>query len=442
VICVKPSVLLVDHEPLILSSLSLILDDLGFRVHTATDGAAALQIAAEQQPEVVLLDWRMPGMTGEEILQELHKDFGHVPVIILTGVGDSGTAVKALKLGAFDYVNKPVDVEKVQAALFTAVETYRLRVRAMQRYHEEVEQYGFETLVGTSPRFLTVIEAAKRAAAVPNLPVLIEGESGTGKAHLAHAIHLASYAEDRPFVALRVAAYEEERLAELLFGNGENEHGMIGAANGGTLCVDGITALPIPVQERLLTALSEQSRAPKGVRVIGTSRVRLQNAIAAGQFLEELSYRLAAAHLVMPPLRDRREDVPILIEHFLAEFNRRDGRRVGPFTPRALRRLGNHRWQGNVRELRNLVERTFILHGDKEVRVKDLPPDLQTPPEDDFEQILTVHRFVTLRELDRAYCMTVLRHVKENKSAAARLLDVSRQRLRRKLEGVASAEGD
>jgi DNA-binding NtrC family response regulator len=442
VICVKPSVLLVDHEPLILSSLSLILDDLGFRVHTATDGATALQLANDQQPEVVLLDWRMPGMTGEEILRALRKDHGHVPVIILTGAGDSGTAVTALKLGAFDYLNKPVDVEKVQAALFTAVEAHRLRLRAMQRYREDLEQYGFETLVGTSPRFLTVIEAAKRAAAVPNLPVLIEGESGTGKAHLAHAIHLASHSEDRPFLAVRVAAYDEDRLLTLLFGDGETNHGLIGAANGGTLCIDDITALPISVQERLLTALAEQSRAPEGVRVIGTSRVRLQNAIAEGKFLEDLSYRLAAAHLLLPPLRERREDVPMLIEHFLAEFNRRHGRRVGPFTPRALRRLGDHRWQGNVRELRNLVERTFILHGDKEVRVKDLPPDLQTPPEDDFEQILTVHRFVTLREFDRAYCKAVLRHVKENKSAAARLLDVSRQRLRRKLEGLVSGDGD
>jgi len=439
---VKPSVLLVDHEPLILSSLSLILDDLGFRVHTATDGKAALQLADETQPEVVLLDWRMPGMSGDEILKMLVKNHGHVPVIILTGAGDSGTAVTALKLGAFDYINKPVDIEKVQAALFTAVEAYRLRLRAMQRYHEDLEKYGFETLVGTSPRFQTVIQAAKRTAAVANMPALIEGESGTGKAHLARAIHLASYSEDRPFLSLRVAAYDEGRLMTLLFGDDKTDRGMIGAANGGTLCIDGITALPMSVQERLLTALADQSLAPEGVRVIGTSRVRLQNAIADGKFSEELSYRLAAAHLIMPPLRERREDVPMLIEHFLAEFNQRHGRRVGPFTPRALTRIADHRWQGNVRELRNLVERTFILHGDKEVRVKDLPPDLQTAPEDDFDQILTVHRFVTLRDFDRAYCKAVLRHVKENKSAAARLLDVSRQRLRRKLEGTVSGDGD
>lgn len=431
----KPSVLLVDHEPLIISSLSLILDDLGFTVHTATESKSVLKMVSEVQPEVVLLDWRMPGMSGEEILELMVKKHAQIPVIIVTGVGDSATAVRALKQGAFDYVNKPVDVEKVQAALFTAVEAHRLRVRAMQRYTEDVSRYGFDTLVGENPDFLTVIQGAKRAAAIPNLPVLIEGESGTGKAHLAHAIHLASHDEDRPFLSLRVAAFVSERLESLLFGDGNGDAGMLAEANGGTLVIDGLTALPLGVQERLHEALKAQSSTPEGVRIIGISRVRLQIAIAEGKLLEPFSYQLAAAHLTLPPLRERREDVPALIDHFLAEFNERYGRRVGPFTNRALTHLADHRWQGNVRELRNLVERTFILHGDREVRVKDLPPDLQTPPEDDFEQILTVHRFVTLKEMDQAYAKAVLRHVKQNKSAAARLLDISRQRLRRKVEG-------
>ncbi|RMF87370.1 MAG: sigma-54-dependent Fis family transcriptional regulator [Nitrospirae bacterium] len=430
----KPKVLLVDHQPLILSSLSYLLDDMGFAVRTEESGEAALAAVDQDPPDVVLLDWRMPGMGGEEILARLQKGHPQIPVIILTGVGDSATAVKALKSGAFDYLTKPVDIDKVQAALLTAVETHRLRQRAMARYREDVARYGFDTLVGEDPAFRKVVEAAKRVAEDPTLPAFIEGESGTGKNHLAHAIHLATADRDRPFVSLRVAAYDEAKLEALLFGeNGSG--GLVAQANGGTLYIDGVTALPLPLQERLIEVLADGRATPEGVRVIAASRMRLQMAVAEGKLSEELSYQLGGGHLLLPPLRERRDDIPLLVDHFLAEFNRRDGRRVGPFGKRALARIREYRWLGNVRELRNLVERTVILHGDGEVTLKDLPPDLQNLPEDDSNQILTVHKFVTLKEMDRAYVQAVLHHVKYNKSAAARLLNVSRQRLRRKLEG-------
>ena len=431
----KPQVLLVDHQPLILSSLSYLLEDLGFAVRTEETGKAALAAVEESPPDVILLDWRMPQMTGEEVLEQLQKGHPQIPVIILTGVGDSATAVRALKHGAFDYLNKPVDIDKVQAALLTALEAYRLRQRVMQRYREDVERYGFDSLVGEDPVFRKVIEAARRLSEDPTLPAFIEGESGTGKNHLAHAIHLASSRGDRPFVSLRVAAYDADRLAAALFGEGNSAAGMVTEANGGTLFIDGITALPLALQERLVAVLGDENVVPDGVRVIASSRLRLQLAMAEGKLSEELSYKLAGGHLLLPPLRERRGDIPLLIDAFLAEFNRRDSRKVGPFSKRALTHISEYRWQGNVRELRNLVERTVILHGDGEVGLKDLPPELHNPPEDDSTQILSVHRFVTLKEMDRAYAQAVLRHVKYNKSAAARLLDISRQRLRRKLEG-------
>ncbi len=431
----KPQVLLVDHQPLILSSLSYLLEDLGFRVRTEESGKAALAAVEESPPDVILLDWRMPGMTGEEVLAQLQKGHRQIPVIILTGAGDSATAVQALKHGAFDYLNKPVDIDKVQAALLTAVEAHNLRQRVMQRYREDVARYGFDTLVGADPAFCKVIEAAKRLAADPTLPTFIEGESGTGKHHLAHAIHLATADGDRPFISLRVAAYDAGCLAATLFGTDNGTAGMVSEANGGTLFIDGITALPPALQDRLVTVLGDPNVVPDGVRVIASSRMRLQLAVAEGKLSEELSYKLAGGHLLLPPLRERRDDIPLLINAFLAEFNRRDSRKVGPFSKRALSHISEYRWQGNVRELRNLVERTVILHGDGEVGLKDLPPELHNPPEDDSTQILTVHRFVTLKEMDRAYSQAVLRHVKYNKSAAARLLEVSRQRLRRKLEG-------
>lgn len=429
----KPQILLVDHQPLILSSLSYLLDDLGFRVRTEESGKAALAAVEEAPPDVILLDWRMPGMTGEEVLAQLQKGHRQIPVIILTGAGDSATAVRALKNGAFDYLNKPVDIDKMQAALLTAVEANHLRQRVMQRYCEDVARYGFDSLVGEDPAFCKVIEAATRLANSPTMPTFVEGESGTGKHHLAHAIHLATSDGDRPFIALRVAAYDAGRLSTILFGNGDRTAGMVGDANGGTLFIDGITALPLALQDQLVTVLGDSNVCPDGVRVIASSRMRLQLAVAEGKLSEELSYKLAGGHLLLPPLRERRDDIPLLINAFLAEFNRRDSRKVGPFSKRALSHISEYRWQGNVRELRNLVERTVILHGDGEVGLKDLPPELHNPPDDDSTQILTVHRFVSLKELDRAYSQAVLRHVKYNKSAAARLLDVSRQRLRRKL---------
>ncbi len=431
----KPQVLLVDHQPLILSSLSYLLEDLGFRVRTEESGKAALAVVEESPPDVILLDWRMPEMSGEEVLAQLQKGHRQIPVIILTGAGDSATAVQALKNGAFDYLNKPVDIDKVQAALLTAVEANHLRKRVMQRYREDVARYGFDALVGEDPAFCKVIEAAKRLAADPAMPTFIEGESGTGKHHLAHAIHLATSDGDRPFVSLRVAAYDAGRLATTLFGDGDGPAGMVSDANGGTLFIDGITALPLALQDQLVTVLGDPNVVPDEVRVIASSRMRLQLAVAEGKLSEELSYKLAGGHLLLPPLRERHDDIPLLINAFLAEFNRRDSRKVGPFSKRALSHISEYRWQGNVRELRNLVERTVILHGDGEVGLKDLPPELHNPPEDDSTQILTVHRFVSLKEMDRAYSQAVLRHVKYNKSAAARLLDVSRQRLRRKLEG-------
>ena len=417
----KPQVLLVDHQPLILSSLSYLLEDLGFRVRTEESGKAALAAVDEAPPDVILLDWRMPEMSGEEVLAQLQRDHRQIPVIILTG--------------AFDYLNKPVDIDKVQAALLTAVEANHLRRRVMQRYREDVARYGFDALVGEDPAFRKVIEAAKRIAEDPTLPTFIEGESGTGKHHLAHAIHLATTDGDRPFVSLRVAACDAGRLAATLFGDDNGTAGLVGDANGGTLFIDGITALPLALQDQLVTVLGDSDIVPDGVRVIASSRMRLQLAVAEGKLSEELSYRLAGGHLLLPPLRERRDDIPLLIQAFLAEFNQRDSRKVGPFSKRALSHISEYRWQGNVRELRNLVERTVILHGDGEVGLKDLPPELHNPPEDDSTQILSVHRFVSLKEMDRAYAQAVLRHVKYNKSAAARLLEVSRQRLRRKLEG-------
>jgi len=431
----KPQVLLVDHQPLILSSLSYLLEDLGFRVRTEESGKAALAAVEESPPDVILLDWRMPEMSGEEVLAQLQRDRPQIPVVILTGVGDSATAVRALKNGAFDYLNKPVDIDKVQAALLTAVEAHHLRQRVMQRYREDVARYGLDSLVGEDPAFCKVIEAAKRLAADPTLPTFIEGESGTGKHHLAHAIHLATSDGDRPFISLRVAAYDAGRLSATLFGDDDGTAGMVSDANGGTLFIDGITALPLALQDQLVAVLGDNNVVPDGVRVIASSRMRLQLAVAEGKLSEDLSYKLAGGHLLLPPLRERCDDIPLLIKAFLAEFNRRDSRRVGPFSKRALSHISEYRWQGNVRELRNLVERTVILHGDGEVGLKDLPPELHNPPEDDSTQILSVHRFVTLKEMDRAYAQAVLRHVKYNKSAAARLLDVSRQRLRRKLEG-------
>ncbi|HBB40203.1 MAG: hypothetical protein COW73_01600 [Nitrospirae bacterium CG18_big_fil_WC_8_21_14_2_50_70_55] len=431
----KSEVLLVDHQPLILSSLSYLLEDLGFRVRTEESGQAALAAVAESPPDVILLDWRMPGMSGEEVLARLQSDHRQIPVIILTGAGDSATAVRALKNGAFDYLNKPVDIDKVQAALLTAVEAHHLRQRIMQRYREDVARYGFDSLVGEDRVFRQVIDAAQRLAADPAMPTFIEGESGTGKCHLAHAIHLATTDGDLPFVSLRVAAYDPDRLVTTLFGDGHGNAGMVSDANGGTLFIDGITDLPLALQDRLLAALGEVNVVPDGVRVIASSRTRLQSAVAEGKLSEELSYRLAGGHLLLPPLRDRQGDIPLLIDAFLAEFNRRDSRKVGPFNKRAMTHIFEYRWMGNVRELKNLVERTVILHGDGEVALQDLPPELHNPPENNSSQILTVHRFVNMKELDRAYAQAVMRHVKYNKSAAARLLDVSRQRLRRKLEG-------
>ena len=367
------SILVVDDEEAIVSSLSSILEDEGYEVSVAKSGTEALKIYTTDPPDLMLLDIWMPDMDGLETLRRIKELVPTAQVMMMSGHGSIETAVKAIKLGAYDYIEKPLSLENVTLRVKHALEQYRLEEE--NRSLRTKVQRKFE-LVGQSPAMQQLRQLIDTAGPT-NSRVLIGGENGTGKELVARAIHVQSARADHPFVAVNCAAIPETLIESELFGHEKGsfsgatsmKRGQFEQADGGTLFLDEIGDMSLSTQAKVLRALQEQQFTRVGgtklmkvdVRVLAASNKDLLKEIEKGSFREDLYYRLNVVPIVVPPLRERREDLPLLIRHFMKVHAEEQGLRVKEVTPEAMNVFQQYEWPGNIRELRNLIERLMIM---------------------------------------------------------------------------------
>ncbi len=384
-------VLIVDDDDALRESLELILASEGYRVSTADCGQAALERVDEVPIDVVLCDVRMPGLDGFELLPQIARKLPGAPIVMMSAYGTADLAIEAMKLGAYDYVAKPFQPSEILLTLRKAQERERLRRANQQLKREVTRALGERAIVAASAPMIELLELVERTAAFKTT-ALLTGESGTGKEVLARAIHGQSPRRNEPFVAINCGAIPEHLLESELFGHargaftGANRarRGLIPEADRGTLFLDEIAELPLALQVKLLRVLQEEEVQPVGeskpisidVRIIAATSCDLENAVAEGQFREDLYYRLNVMHLSIPPLRDRKEDIPLLCDHFLAHFRESLGKPVHGIADAALERLIHYGWPGNVRELQNVIERSVILANDEKLGLADLPDSI------------------------------------------------------------------
>ena len=386
------SILVVDDEEAIVSSLSSILQDEGYEVSVAKSGAEALKTYMADPPDLMLLDIWMPEMDGLETLRRIKEIMPNAQIMVMSGHGSIETAVKAIKLGAYDYIEKPLSLENVTLRVKHALEQYRLEEE--NRSLRTKVQRKFE-LVGQSPAMQQLRQLIDTAGPT-NSRVLVGGENGTGKELVARAIHLQSARADRPFVAVNCAAIPETLIESELFGHEKGsfsgatsmKRGQFEQADGGTLFLDEIADMSLNTQAKVLRALQEQQFTRVGgtkllkvdVRVLAASNKDLMKEIEKGTFREDLYYRLNVVPIVVPPLRERREDIPLLIRHFMKVHAEEQGLRMKEVTPEAMNVFQQYEWPGNIRELRNLIERLMIMVPGNVIDAAQATSSLQVKP--------------------------------------------------------------
>jgi len=444
-------VLVVDDDRAILEMAEDLLTDAGLEVHKAQSSEDALAFAREHDCDAVLTDVQMPGKDGLELLAELRQLRPDTPVVLMTAFGSIRSAVAAMRAGALDYVTKPFQSEELLVALERAFERRALEQenRWLRRAVERATSFG--EIVGKSPA-MNEIYAVIRKIASNRSNVLITGESGTGKELVARTIHFTGARKDRPFVPINCTAMPEGLLESELFGHVRGaftgahatKKGLFETAPGGTLFLDEIGDMPPILQGKLLRVLQDREVRPVGgnqsvkvdVRIVAATNQDLERAIRAGAFRQDLYYRLNVIPIVIPPLRERREDIPVLAQAFL---RRHAGDERYRFTEEAIRKLMGAPWPGNGRELENCIERALALAESHEIRDEDiLPSSIDRPRAAGSLHDTLVHlaqeRRVTLRELSEAYTDAALEVTHGRKSQAARILDVNRRTLYRREE--------
>jgi two-component system, NtrC family, response regulator AtoC len=456
---VSDRILVVDDDAALRDSLALLLAAEGYEVVTAADAASALA-CLETPVDVVLCDVRMPGMDGLELLPELIRRLPGAPVLLMSAYGSGDLAVEALKRGAFDYLAKPFQPAEVILAIKKARERERLR-RANALLQRDVSRaVGERPIVAASPPMIELLELLERAAEY-KATVLLTGESGTGKEVLARAIHAQSGRRHQAFVAVNCGAIPEALLESELFGHARGaftgadraRRGLFVEADGGTLFLDEIGELPPALQVKLLRVLQEEEVRPIGeakprsidVRVIAATSRDLEREVAAGRFREDLFYRLDVFRVRVPPLRERREDVPLLLDHFINRFRETLGRPVRTIADDALDRLLAHAWPGNVRELENVIERAVILADGDRITLRELPEAIASPRAAP-EPAPSTGDF-SMRRARRRFESDLIRRALDatggNRTRAAKLLEISYRALLYKIkEHALGGEGD
>lgn len=446
----KPTVLVVDDDHEMTSVLCDILGDAGYRALSADSAAKALALVREHEPDLLISDLRMSGMGGHELQNEVKKLAPRLPVIMITAFGSISTAVESMKLGAFDYLTKPFANDEFLLVVSRALENRELRREVTRLRGELARSYGVANIIAVNPRFVAALDRIKQVAD-SQVSVLIAGESGTGKELLARALHFASTRRDFPFVPINCAAIPDNLIESEMFGYVKGaftdarsaKMGLFQAARGGTLFLDEIGDMPLGLQSKLLRVIEDKRIRPLGateeialdVRIVAATNVDLEQSIEQGKFRSDLFYRLTTFTISVPPLRDRAEDLPLLVQHFLARAAAESGKPVPVFDSAAMECLVRYGWPGNVRELQNVVQSAVILCHENRITLADLPPRIVGRPGSETKFTSdAVARRLTLDELEREYIRLVLASVSGNKTEAAGILQIDRKTLNRKLD--------
>ncbi len=445
------SILVVDDDAEMRALIRDVLQGRGHQVTVAQSGREALKRMGEEDYEVVLTDLRMREMPGIELLAEVKRAYPDTNVILMTAFGSVETAIAAMKQGAYDYLTKPVKSEELILVTEKALQEAVLR-REVNRLRREVrKEYSFHQILGKSKPMREVFDLIRRVAD-SSTNVLITGESGTGKELVAKAIHYNSERRDAPFVPVNCAAIPDTLLESELFGHTKgaftdaksDKRGLFEEASGGTLFLDEISELPLMLQAKLLRAIQEReirrvgaTRAvPVDVRIIAATNLALADEVKAKRFREDLYYRLNVIEIRMPPLRDRREDIPLLVDAFLRKCAEAGQKEPHAMSESALALLMDYPWPGNVRELENVIERAVTLARGEKILPQDLPPAVQGARGERRVLDEAAERTLPLQEVEQEYIQRILEKTGGNKYQAAQVLGIDRKTLYRKLAEI------
>ena len=442
-----PTILLIDDDAGNRRATEALLQTKGYRVEAASNGIEGRR-HFNNGVRVVVTDLRMPKSDGMDVLRTARRMIPHVPVIVITGKGSEETAVAALKEGAFHYLTKPVNPTELLHLIRQACEKSGMAAELALLRERSHREHGYAGMIGTSEAMQQVFERLKMAADTPST-VLVTGESGTGKELVARALHTNSQRKNEPFVTVNCAAIPEALIESELFGHvkgaftgatGRRE-GKFQAADGGTLLIDEIGEMDLDLQSKLLRVLESNRVTPVGsneeievdTRIIASTNKDLQGRVAADEFRDDLFYRLNVVSIPLPPLRERREDIPLLVRTFIQQLRETLDRPTKDITPEALKRLMQCEWPGNVRELRNMIEGIIVMSSREVIDVSDLPEHI-SGVSDPAQTILHIPPDMTMAEIEKEAIVQALTHAGGNRTEASEKLGISVRTLQRKIK--------
>ena len=444
----QPNILIVEDEELMRAILRELLETEGYKVFSADSAETALEVFTTEDIALTLTDIKMRGMDGLALLDQIKTVDEDALVIIMTAYSSVDSAISALRKGAYDYITKPFVNEDLLQTVKNAVRQRELFRENRVLRRELDKQFSFSEIIGTSESLQSIFRLIEKVSAT-NVNILIQGESGTGKELVARAVHHHSLRANKPFLAVNCGALPESLLESELFGHTKgaftdakaDKKGLFRTAEGGTLFLDEIGEIPVSLQVKLLRALQEHEVTPIGssipvkfdARIIAATNRNLEEEVSKGNFRDDLFYRLNVIEIYLPPLRERREDIPLLAKHFVARIAREQNAQEKTINKGAMTALVSYNWQGNIRELQNAVERAFILSGE-EIKVENLPPKIVAHSQNAFEMRDAAGFRPTLEEMERRYILEVLASAGEDKTEAANILGIDLSTLYRKLK--------
>ncbi|MER3446434.1 MAG: Fis family transcriptional regulator [Candidatus Dadabacteria bacterium] len=463
----KSRILIVDDEPGMREFLEIMLEKEGYSVETAADGRKAVEKIESKTFDLAIIDIQMPVMNGIEVLKRIGEKKADTTAIMITAFASHETAIEAMKLGAYDYITKPFKIDEIKLVIKKALEKRRLE-RENSRLRKELEtKYGFGSIIGRSPAILKIFDLIKRVAEL-KVNILITGESGTGKELVARAIHYTGIRQQGPFVPVNCGAIPETLMESELFGYRRgaftgatrDKKGLFEEAESGTIFLDEIADLPIHLQVKLLRVLEDKTVRPLGstepvpidVRVIAATNKNLGEEVAKGRFREDLFYRLNVIKIVLPSLRERREDISPLALHFIDKYSREMEKDIRGISPKALEVLESYHYPGNVRELENIIARCVALETSNVIRRETLPQPVGEVNSLDIESSLASNASLDalLNNIEKRMIEKVLKSTEGNKTEAAKILGITLRSLRYRLakhglsdetpEGIAEEE--
>lgn len=442
----KFTLLIIDDEKNIREGLAANFELEGYNVKLAENGKQGLDLISKGDIDLVITDLRMPGITGEEVLRKVSSESPGIPVIVLTGHGSIDSAVDAMRNGAYDFLTKPLNLDRLTLIVKRALSTRELSLQHNQLKSEIENKNVLENIIGKSSEMQKVFELVKKVAS-SKASVLITGESGVGKEVVADAIHKLSPRKDRHCIKVHCAALSENLLESELFGHEKGAFtgadslvkGRFELAHESSIFLDEIGEINQNVQIKILRVLQEKEFERVGgqetikvdVRVIAATNRDLEKEVKKGTFREDLYYRLNVIHIHVPPLRERKEDIPLLVSKFIQEFSKENGKEITSIDSQAKSAIFNYDWPGNIRELRNCIESAVVICSGNQIKLEDLPPNISQVTSD---SLINIPSNVTLDEAEKIIILQTLAQNKNNKTKTAELLGIGRKTLHRKLE--------